>query len=606
MQARVITVLRQQLSVGAALDDLALVHHQNQVGFFDGRQAVSDDQRGATFHDLVQRRLNMALGFGVEGRGGLVEDQQWRVFQQCPRNRQALTLTAREQHAVFPDLGIQAFGHLRDEVHRISIGGSLFNVFARRASQIAISDVVGDAVVEQRHMLGHLGHMPAQVTQAIVFDLNVIEQNFADVVMIETRNQAGQGRLAATGTADQCHHLPRRSREADVFQHFTLGPRIREAEVTHLQMTLDPITLDRAVVDFRLDVQLLENAFGTGDAFLDGRTDFRQLANRLWQQAGGGNVGHQITGSGITAQEQHQEHQHGHGGVDHQLQHRRVDRTGLGHAQLLVGVALAGGGKATLFIGLTAEAAHHAIALNGFGRHVCHVAHRHLDLLALLAEFLAGAADHDRDDRQDRQHHQGQLPVHPQQVGKQEHHGQAFANDHFDGIRGSTGDHGHVEGDTRNQVPGVMRIKVAVGQYQQLVEQLDTQVMDQAEGNLGQVVVAQKRPKALPRGNQYDQQRHGLQQLQIAQIRNSGEQHRFRIAQPVHKIFEDPGEHWLSRGENHEADNTECKHAPVRAHIRQQAQVNLQARRRRRIRASHENPLYEKRARECNTGHFSR
>ncbi|MNN43274.1 hypothetical protein D3C81_1575020 [compost metagenome] len=121
-----------------------------------------------------------------------------------------------------------------------------------------------------------------------------------------------------------------------------------------------------------------------------------------------------------------------------------------------------------------------------------HVAHGHLDFLALLAKFLAGTAHHDRDQRQDRQHHQGQLPVHPQQITKQEDHRQAFTNDHFNGIGSGTGHHGHVEGDTRNQVSGIMGIEITIWQDQQVVEQLDAQVMDQAQRNPRQVVVTQK------------------------------------------------------------------------------------------------------------------
>ena len=42
------------------------------------------------------------------------------------------------------------------------------------------------------------------------------------------------------------------------------------------------------------------------------------------------------------------------------------------------------------------------------------VAHGNLDFLAQLAEFTAGTAHHEADDRQDGDHHQRQLPVHPQ------------------------------------------------------------------------------------------------------------------------------------------------------------------------------------------------
>ncbi|MNZ56265.1 hypothetical protein D3C78_742100 [compost metagenome] len=138
------------------------------------------------------------------------------------------------------------------------------------------------------------------------------------------------------------------------------------------------------------------------------------MTDWLGQQACGSDIGNQITCRGIPTQEQYQEHQRGHRRIDHQLQHRRVHRAGLGHAQLLVGVALACIGKTLLLVALTAKAADHAVALNGFRGHVGDIAHGHLDLLALLAEFLAGGTDHHGDDRQDSQHHQGQFPVHPQ------------------------------------------------------------------------------------------------------------------------------------------------------------------------------------------------
>ncbi|MNM44985.1 hypothetical protein D3C81_558940 [compost metagenome] len=251
------------------------------------------------------------------------------------------------------------------------------------------------------------------------------------------------------------------------------------------------------------------------------------------------------------------------------MQHRRIHRASLGHAQLLVGVALAGIGKTLLFVAFATKAAHYPVALDGFRGNVGDIAHGHLDLLALLAEFLAGAAHHQGDQRQDGDHHQGQFPVHPQQVAEQEDHRQPFADHHLDRIGGGTGDHGHVEGDARNQVPGVVVVEIAVGQHQQLVEQLDPQVMHQAEGDLGQEIVAQERTQALPGCDQHDQQWHGLQQLQVLEVRNAGEQHRLGVAQAIDEVLENPGQHWLGRGKNHKAEDTQQKNADVRLHIAQ-------------------------------------
>ncbi|MNF48401.1 hypothetical protein D3C84_296380 [compost metagenome] len=244
---------------------------------------------------------------------------------------------------------------------------------------------------------------------------------------------------------------------------------------------------------------------------------------------------------------------------------------------MLVGIALAGGGKTLLLIGLATEAAHYAIALNGLGRHMSHVAHGHLDFLALLAKFFAGITHHECNQRQDCQHHKGQLPVHPQQIGKQEDHGQAFADHHLDGIRSGAGHHRHVERDARDQMSGVVRVEIAVGQHQQFVEQLDAQVMHQPQRHPRQVVVTQKRAKALPCGDQDDQQRHGHQQLQILQVGDRGEEHRFRVTQAIDEILENSGQHRLRRGKDHEAHDTQHEKTDVGFYVPQQPKIDFQA-----------------------------
>ncbi len=218
------------------------------------------------------------------------------------------------------------------------------------------------------------------------------------------------------------------------------------------------------------------------------------------------------------------------------------------------------------------------------------IAHCHLNFLALLAEFLARGADHDGNQRQDREHDQRQLPVHHQQIDEQEHHGQAFADHHLDGIGRSAGHHCDVEGDARDQMTGIGRVEVTIGQHQQLVEQLDPQVMHQPQGNLSQEIVAQKGTQPLPCGDQHDKQWHGLQQLQLAQIRDIGKQHRFGIGQAIDEIFQDAGEHRLGRSEDHETNDAEQENAHIRTHIRQQAEIDFHAGGCGRFGGCHENP----------------
>ena len=237
--------------------------------------------RGTIERDKVSGRLDMALGLGIQRRGSLIQNQQRGVLEQCAGNCQTLALAAGKQHAVLANLSVQALWQLLDKVHRVSITGGFFDVGTRGTRQITVGNVVGHGIAEQGHMLSHLGDMTAQVKQTVILNFNAIEQNFARSVMIETRNQVSQCRLATTGTPHQCHHLPRFGREGHVLEHLPVGVRVGEAQVAHIQTAGDVVAFNSASIDFRFLIQLLKDAFGTRHALLDSRADFRQLTNRL-------------------------------------------------------------------------------------------------------------------------------------------------------------------------------------------------------------------------------------------------------------------------------------------------------------------------------------
>ena len=67
---------RQQHVVRAALDDLTMVQHQQQISMANRREAVGDDKAGSAFEQQGQGTLQTNLGEGIDGTGGLVEDDQ--------------------------------------------------------------------------------------------------------------------------------------------------------------------------------------------------------------------------------------------------------------------------------------------------------------------------------------------------------------------------------------------------------------------------------------------------------------------------------------------------------------------------------------------------
>ena len=74
-----------------------LVHDQDQVRGQDGAQAVGDDDAGPPGHDPLQGILDQRFGFAVEVAGGLIENQDARVFENDARQGNALFLTAAKR-----------------------------------------------------------------------------------------------------------------------------------------------------------------------------------------------------------------------------------------------------------------------------------------------------------------------------------------------------------------------------------------------------------------------------------------------------------------------------------------------------------------------------
>ncbi len=71
-----------------------LLDNENLIGAADRGRAVSDHECGAALHKLVEAVLNHGFRFGVERAGGLVEDENARLGQQCACDGKPLALAA--------------------------------------------------------------------------------------------------------------------------------------------------------------------------------------------------------------------------------------------------------------------------------------------------------------------------------------------------------------------------------------------------------------------------------------------------------------------------------------------------------------------------------
>src|SRR6186997_1330034 len=90
VQPGVQTAAGEQLTMRALFHDPAAFVYEDPVGTQDRRQPVGDGDRGTALHESFERGLDQPLGHGIERGRRLVEDQDARVLEQHPCDRDAL------------------------------------------------------------------------------------------------------------------------------------------------------------------------------------------------------------------------------------------------------------------------------------------------------------------------------------------------------------------------------------------------------------------------------------------------------------------------------------------------------------------------------------
>ena len=99
------TFAMDEFLMPARFDNRSTIEHDHAVRATDGAEPMRDDQRCSALQQLFQRVLDESLAFRVEARRGVVEDDDGRIAQEHPRNRDALSLAARKLHATFANAG---------------------------------------------------------------------------------------------------------------------------------------------------------------------------------------------------------------------------------------------------------------------------------------------------------------------------------------------------------------------------------------------------------------------------------------------------------------------------------------------------------------------
>src|SRR4029079_12725351 len=137
-----------------------------------------------------------------------VKYENWCVLENCPRNRDSLTLTARETKPAFANSRFVFFGKRRDEI----VGQSRLSCFSHsrlRRGRIAISDIRLNRIVEKNYVLRHDGDLRTQGLQSTLPEVPAVNANRPGIHIEESRHKIDQGTFSsAAGTHNRDDFSP--------------------------------------------------------------------------------------------------------------------------------------------------------------------------------------------------------------------------------------------------------------------------------------------------------------------------------------------------------------------------------------------------------------
>mmetsp|Transcript_46441 Transcript_46441/g.132386 ORF Transcript_46441/g.132386 Transcript_46441/m.132386 type:complete len:242 (+) Transcript_46441:2140-2865(+) len=194
--------LRGQLRRGARLDDASAVHDDDLSCLQDGGQAMRDDHGRPPLHDALQGLLHLTLRLRIEGAGRLVHQQDRRVLEHRPRDRDPLLLAPGEGPPELRDLRLQS---LRQVGRKLGDAGHARRLPDARGARRRrpVEDVAGDRAPKQLWLLLHIADLIPQPPGLQVADEVAVQRDGALLDVVEPLQQPADSGLPAAAAADK-------------------------------------------------------------------------------------------------------------------------------------------------------------------------------------------------------------------------------------------------------------------------------------------------------------------------------------------------------------------------------------------------------------------
>src|SRR5918994_7219679 len=209
--------------MASVFDYPAALQNQDEVRASHGVEIVGNDQGRLSGHEAIQGFLDLRLALDVEARHRLVQYQDGDVPDDGPRDSDPLSLAAGEGVAPLAYDGLVPIFEVHDEVVGVGCFGGLDNLL-RGSVQLPVGDVLLDGGAEEYRVLEDNPDLLAHGLELVVLYVPPIDPDGAASGFMEAEDQADEGRLTGSRSADQRDPLAGKDVEGDAFEDLRVVP----------------------------------------------------------------------------------------------------------------------------------------------------------------------------------------------------------------------------------------------------------------------------------------------------------------------------------------------------------------------------------------------
>ena len=107
---------------------------------------------GSSPGELLKRLLNSRLRDAVKRRGRFIQNENRRILQEDPGNRNSLLLSARKKDSALSDVRLKPVRHRGNILRKLRLRGRLHHLF-HRGIQPSVANVLCNASRKQENIL---------------------------------------------------------------------------------------------------------------------------------------------------------------------------------------------------------------------------------------------------------------------------------------------------------------------------------------------------------------------------------------------------------------------------------------------------------------------